>query len=141
MLAAGGLLRASVSPFAPRVYVRWAPGVLEARRLEVERTFALVEGRLRADTTWEYDLSDLTPSRVLALVGHPDVLDTHYIDRVTGAVEQGAPTGTTRLAERRMAGWIYSPFFNWFLSFWVSSLAVSSLWLSAAADTPDGRKA
>lgn len=130
MLAASGLVRASApSPLAPRVHVRWADGVSDGRRAEVEQFFGLVDGRHREGTTWEYTLVELEPSTVLALVHHPAVVDTHYVDRMTGVIAANAPRGARRLAQRGAAAWIQTPLFNLFQAFWLSSLVVSGLWL------------
>jgi hypothetical protein len=122
----------SPSPFAPRVHVRWATGVSDAQRAELERRYSLVQGRHRDAETWEYDLVDVAPSSVRALIADPAVADTHYLDRDRGAVQADAPAGTVPLAERRLAGWIHSPVFEWFTLFWVSSLIVSGVWLASA---------
>jgi hypothetical protein len=135
MLLATATVRVSApSPFAPRVHVRWSEDVSDARRTELERRFALVRGHHREAATWEYDLVDVTPSAVRELIADPSVADTHYLDRVSGEVAADAPPGTARLAERRLAGWIHSAVFDWFMFFWASSLIVSSVGLASAAD-------
>ena len=137
MLAASAVLRVwAPSPFAPRVHVRWVAGIPGAQRAELERRLALTEGQRREETTWEYDLTDLSPSAVRALTGDPAVADTHYLDRRSGQVAADAPPGTTRLRERRLAGWIHSSLFDWFMLLWVSSLVVSGVWLASPASSP-----
>ena len=122
------------SPFAPRVHVRWAEEVSDARRTALERRFSLLQGRHREAATWEYDLADVTPSSVRELIAEPSVVDTHYLDRVSGEVAADAPPGTVRLAERRLAAWIHSPVFDWIMFFWASSLIVSGVCLASPAD-------
>ena len=122
---------ASPSPFAPRVHVRWAAGVSDAQRAELERRYSLVQGSDRGGATWEYDLVDVAPPSIRALVADPAVVDTHYLDRDRGEVTADAPAGTVPLAGRRLAGWIHSPVFDWFTLFWVSSLIVSGVWLAS----------
>ena len=135
MLTATGMVRLSApSPFAPRVLVRWVAGISDAQRAERERRFALTEGQRREDATWEYDLGDSSLPAVLALLEDPAVRDTHYIDRRSGLVAADAPRGTTRLSERRAAGWIHSSLFDWFMLLWVSSLIVSGVWLTSVAN-------
>jgi hypothetical protein len=135
MLVATAMVRlAAPSPFAPRVHVRWSEDVSEAQRTELERRFSLLRGRHREAGTWEYDLQDPAPSAVRELIANPSVADTHYLDRVSGAVAADAPPGTVRLAERRLAAWIHSPVFDWILCFWASSVIVSSVCLASAAD-------
>jgi len=136
MLASSGVLRvSSPSPFAPRVHVRWAAEISDAQRTALERRFALIEGQPRENTTWEYDFSDVSPSAVRALIEDPAVADTHYIDRRSGQVAADAPRGTTRLSQRRLAGWIHSSLFDWFMLLWASSLVVSGVWLASAANS------
>jgi hypothetical protein len=134
LLATATVRLLAPSPFAPRVHVRWSDGVSDAQRAELERRFALEEGRQREAATWEYDLVDVSPSSVRELIANPSVADTHYLDRVSGEVTADAPAGTVRLAERRLAAWIHSPVFDWIIFFWASSLIVSSVCLASAAD-------
>jgi len=135
MLAVSGAIRISApSPFAPRVHVRWAPGIGDAERGDLERQFALVEGRWRDGRTWEYDLVDVSPVLVQALIQASAVEDTHYIDRNPVRVADDAPPGRTRLAGRELAGWIHSSLFDWFTLLWVSSLFVSAVWLASVRD-------
>lgn len=133
MLAATAALRVwAPSPFAPRVHIRWVAGISDTQRAELERRFGLIEGRRRDDATWEYDLTNVSPSAVSALIADPAVADTHYLDRSSGQVVADAPPGTTRLSERRTAGWIHSSPFEWLMLVWVSSLLVSGVWLASA---------
>jgi hypothetical protein len=138
MLPAATVLRASMpSPFAPRVHVRWDAAVGDGQRAALERQFSLLNGERRADETWEYDLVDLSPASVTALVEHPGVADTHNLDRATGRIAPDAPAGTTRLRGRRAAALVHSILFDWFLLFWASSILVSGVWLAADADARD----
>jgi hypothetical protein len=132
MLTAIGLVRASAPPFAPRVNVRWADGISDARRLQFERSLALLNGQRQGSRTRQYDLTDVTPSAVRALVDHPAMQDTRYIDRASGVVSAEAPLGTSRLADGAVAGLMRSPLFDWVVSFWVAALAVSGAWLVSA---------
>ena len=142
MLVLTIVMRFSVPPpFAPRVHIRWAPDVSAEARADLERRFSLLAGEPRDEETWEYDLADITPASVRALIGHPAVADTHYLDRDTATVTSDAPSGSIRLAERRLAGWVHSAVFDWFTLLWVSSLIVSASWLasrSVTADRPGG---
>ena len=137
VVAAAAVRAAAPSPFAPRVHVRWHAGVENDRRAGLERRFSLLNGARREDDTWEYDLADLTPASVTALVEHPDVADTHYIERETGGISADAPAGTTRLRDRRLAALVHSWFFDWVLLFWASSIVVSGVWLASNADPRD----
>ena len=74
----------------PVVNVRWADGLAEGTRGELERTFGLAAGeRVTTGTNvWTYRLRDTSRRNVAALVQHPSVADTHHIDRTTFLVEQ-----------------------------------------------------
>ena len=122
------------SPFAPRVHVRWSDGVSDAQRVELERRFSLTEGHRREAATWEYDLVDVNPASVLELIANPSVADTHYLDRTSGTVAADAPAGRVRLADRRVAGLIHSPLFDWLMFLSVSSLIVASVCLASAGN-------
>lgn len=134
LLATATVRLLAPSPFAPRVHVRWSDGVSDAQRAELERRFSLVQGRHREASTWEYDLVDITPSSVRALIANPSVADTHYLDRQNAVVAADAPPGSVRLADRRLAGWLHSAVFGWFMFFWAWSFIVSSVWLASASD-------
>ena len=135
MLAVTILIRMSApSPFAPRVHIRWAPDVSAAARADLERRFALMAGEPRDEATWEYDLADVRPASVRELVAHPAVADTHYLDRDTATITADAPSGSVRLADRRLASWVHSAVFDWFMLLWISSLVVSASWLAGPPD-------
>ena len=132
MLIVTILIRMSVaSPLAPRVHIRWAPDVSAAARADLERRFALTAGEPRDDATWEYDLADVRPASVRELIAHPAVADTHYLDRDTATIAADAPSGSVRLADRRLASWVHSDVFDWFMLVWISSLIVSASWLAS----------
>jgi hypothetical protein len=138
ILAAALAMRASApSPFAPKVHVRWGAGVDDDQRAALERRFSLLNREHRQDDTWEYDLTDVAPASVTALVQHPSVADTHYIERDTGHIAPDAPTGGVRLTDRRLAALIHSFVFDWFLLFWASSIVVSGVWLASSPDARD----
>ena len=131
-------VRASTpSPFAPRVRVRWTPSIADANRAALERQLHLLNGTRAVNNTWEYDLVDPSPASVAALVGHDEVVDTHYIDRSTALVAPDAPTGTIRVPERRFAGLVHSLLFDWFVLFWAAASLVSGVWLTSGADAHD----
>ena len=51
------------------------------RRRGLEERFGLDEGNEQEPSTWSYGLADESRANITALVGHPDVADTHNIDR------------------------------------------------------------
>ena len=72
---------------APSVNVRWAPGIDDAQRTELEARFGLIGGTPLESPTWTYQLENADRSNVSALIGHPAVADTHKINRATFEVE------------------------------------------------------
>ena len=138
MLVGAVVVRTSTpSPFAPRVRVRWAPTVEEADRTALEYHHRLLNGTAAENNTWEYDLVDPSPAAVATLVGQNEVADTHYIDRARGIVAADAPIGTIRVRERRLAAFVHSILFDWFLLFWASATLVSGVSLASGADARD----
>ncbi len=135
ILVAAIALRASTPlPFAPRVRVRWNATLDADQRAALERQFRLFMGESHDHTTWEYDLVDSSPALVAALVAHPDVADTHYLDRSTGRIAPDAPAGSIRLRGRPIAAFVHSIAFNLVLLFWTFSIIVSGVWLASGAD-------
>lgn len=80
-LGLGYASRTLFGPAAAWVNVRWAPHVDEPRRQALERQFHLVEGEPREGTTYLYLLVDTSFGNIRELVAHPEVLDTHHLDR------------------------------------------------------------
>ena len=73
----------------PRINVRWVDGLDADRRRGLEARFGL-DAEEGESSTWSYGLADASHENITALVGHPDVEDTHYIDRVEMTLEEGA---------------------------------------------------
>lgn len=71
----------------PRHYIklRWAAGVHDARRAELEQAHHLQDGVVVEGVTWKYLLGDASLDAVLAIMRDPEVEDTHGVDRATGA--------------------------------------------------------
>ena len=86
---------------APRINLRWQPGTSEAERVAAERQLGLANAAFREGETWAYDLVDAGPARVAAVVTHPLVADTHYIDKSANVVVPDAPQGTLVLSRAR----------------------------------------
>ena len=76
-LAARGLY----GPPGTLVHVRWRPFVDAAERQTLETEWQLVDGQEVSPSTWRYDLTAPSEGRLRAIVQHPAVADTHYIDR------------------------------------------------------------
>jgi hypothetical protein len=78
------------------VNVRWASGLSDEQRRALEERYGLRQGVERDVATWRYDLGDLSPANVRALLGDPNVVDTHGIDRQSGALSEiEAPEGAS----------------------------------------------
>ena len=65
----------------PEVNVRWVPDLDADRRRVLEERFGLERRNEVAPTTWSYALTDGSQENITAIVRHPDVEDTHGIDR------------------------------------------------------------
>ena len=68
-------------PPPPKINARWAEGLDAGRRRGLEERFGLDAGNEVAPSTWSYALADESRENIIALVRHPDVEDTHNIDR------------------------------------------------------------
>lgn len=85
-------------PRSEQVTIRWISGLPDAQRATLEEQLSLAQGEPKPDRTdevnvWNYRLTDLSADNVSKIVAHPDVVDTHFIDRSTFAVESQPPTG------------------------------------------------
>ena len=83
-------------PPPPRINVRWVDGLDADRRRGLEARFGL-DAEDGESSTWSYGLADASHENITAVVQHPDVEDTNYIDRVEMTLEAGA----FRVAEPR----------------------------------------
>ena len=75
---------------APAVHVRWARTVDDRIRARLEQRFALTGGERESERTWVYFLTSLSAGNIEALVKHPGVEDTHYLDRLNFRVSSSA---------------------------------------------------
>jgi len=73
------------------VHVRWAPGVDDAARDRLQRTYGLVSGEQREGRTWGYLITDRSRANIRALVQDPATEDTHNIHRTAFRVWRTAP--------------------------------------------------
>jgi hypothetical protein len=133
VLAFIGYLHVFVPPaFAPRVYVRWKPGVSETARARDERELKLLAGEPYDATTWSYDLGDSSRQAIGALVAHVAVEDTGNIDRQRLTVADKTRVGRTRV-RGGFSVWRDAPVVPWLTRLAFSFLALSSLWLATTA--------
>ena len=100
-------------PRTERVTIRWRSGLTDAGRVALEGQLSLRLGEPKPDRTdevnvWDYRLADLSVDHVRTIVAHPDVVDTHFIDRSTFAVESQPPPGDQPLGVRYVR-WVQYP--------------------------------
>ena len=62
----------------------------------LERQLSLQLAGQTAPDTWRYELMDASSDRIRAIVAHPDVADTHFVDRAAYTVTRDAPSGERR---------------------------------------------
>ena len=77
-------------PPPPRINVRWVDGLDADRRRGLEARFGLDAGTEMVPSTWRYALVDASRANIVAIVQHPDVADTNYIDRAEMTLAAGA---------------------------------------------------
>ena len=65
----------------PEIHIRWVPGLDADRRRALEERFGLEPRNELAPTTPSYALTNVSRANITAIVQHPDVEDTHGIDR------------------------------------------------------------
>jgi hypothetical protein len=81
---------------APFVNIRWRDGLsIEARR-QAEARLYLEAGEL-IDGAWRYELASPRSADIAAIIGHPDVEDTHRIDRTLAAIAPDTGHGRLRV--------------------------------------------
>jgi hypothetical protein len=113
---------------APRINIRWAPGIDDTQRAAAERRFDLRRGEVKDGRTWAYDLGDVSRGNVRALVADPAVEDTHYINRAAGTVWRTAPRGSEPvggLLSRVRDSWLIT----WAATTGATTAGVAILWL------------
>ena len=93
LVALGAAYHFTYEP-APRISVRWPPGLDPARRQELERRFLLVKPEPERDRV-EYDLLDTSRANVKALVREPDVADSDRVGRESFGLPIDVPYGTS----------------------------------------------
>ncbi len=89
--------RALVGRRGAVIYVRWEPSITDAGRRNLESRFHLADGEMPDAATWKYDLLDVSPGNIRALVAEPAVADTHALDRATGRLAPSAVRTSRRL--------------------------------------------
>jgi hypothetical protein len=97
-----------------QVSVRWSSDLSEVRRTEFEGRFSLAQGepkpdRRRDENVWNYRVTDLSVPNIRGIVTHPEVLDTHFINRSTFRVQSQPPPGDHLPLGVRYVHWIQYP--------------------------------
>jgi hypothetical protein len=72
-----------------RVHVRWSADTTPLGRQYLERRLHLTNPRDMGELGFRYALTDDSTSGIRALVTHPAIVDTHYIDREAFAPSKG----------------------------------------------------
>lgn len=101
-------------PRSEMVNVRWTAGLSDATRASLEERFALDEGEPTQDyseevNVWIYRLHDLSRENVEALVTHPEVFDTHNIDRPEFRVPPQPPAMDYPFLGVELVQWLQYP--------------------------------
>jgi hypothetical protein len=97
-----------------QVTVRWTTGLPEERRIALEQAFSLKQAERKTDAgpdenTWNYRLSNVSVDNVRGIVTNRDVVDTHFIDRSTFAVDAQPPPGDHQALGVVYATWLQYP--------------------------------
>ena len=130
------------------VHVRWAPEIGAVRREALESRFCLTGREPLSGETFSYLLVDTSGSNIRALVTHPDVPDTHDLDRSAFEVAGGAERVFvgTRLGERRLLTAAAASRLLWYGAAMLAVLALLSFtapgrisWVVTTAWTAAGR--
>ena len=101
-------------PRSEQVTVRWRSDLPAERRAAFEQRFSLGQGERKPDETpdvnvWNYRVTDLSVDNMRGIVTHPDVVDTHFIDRSSFRVESQPPPGDRLPLGVRYVSWIQYP--------------------------------
>jgi hypothetical protein len=74
---------------APVIDIRWRDGITASERSAAERQLFLDAGQSTAGV-WHYELTRPAPANIIAIVRHPEIADTHQLDRTAMRVDSGA---------------------------------------------------
>lgn len=78
---AAGVFAVTISVPTVPINVRWRPDVADEQRIDLERRFQLIDGRVTEGTTRAYLLADLSTDNIRALIQHASVDDTANLNR------------------------------------------------------------
>jgi hypothetical protein len=106
-IATASYLHTRASLPAPRINVRWVPGVDDRERVALEKTFKLTDGEFTERRTFSYRLDDVTRANVAAILANSRVEDTDGINRESLHVA-GEPDPLAGLSAALIAGFVPS---------------------------------
>ena len=81
----------------PSIRVTWESGIPSDDREALERRFQLTNAEGVDAGTWSYDLTDTSSRNIAALLAHPRVVDTAFLDERAATVATDAPVGATSM--------------------------------------------
>ncbi len=81
----------------PSIRIPWNSKIPPVDRLALERQFQLTNGNTIDAQIWSYDLTDTSSRNIRALLIHPSVIGTTFLDRETATVSADAPQGDTTM--------------------------------------------
>ena len=84
------------------IHVRWSDSLQADARQRLEQELGLIHPAPKEGTTWGYFLTDVSAASVERVVRHPQVQDTHHIDRARFAIA----ADTERMFVGRAADWL-----------------------------------
>jgi len=82
---------------APVFTVAWREGLSAEARHRDEQQLGLENPQSSEGNTWRYEIWSPRTKDIEAIIRHPDVKDTQYIDRATAMIDPDAGRGTRRV--------------------------------------------
>jgi hypothetical protein len=79
---AWGILSLTWPNYPVHMHVRWASGITDVQRTDLERRFQLTDGTQSEGLTWEYQLADASTANIRAIVQNEQVADTAHLNRL-----------------------------------------------------------
>jgi hypothetical protein len=101
-------LHVSYWPPPATVNIRWSSVTSDADRIRIEQQLRLRAVELLDGRTWLYEVEDRSRENLGQLVSHPNIEDTHHIDRAALRLqldEPGLPAWLRTLIETGRLPW------------------------------------
>lgn len=96
VLIALGILWALFERGAPVINVEWRDGLGTEERQQAEEQLFLESGEW-TEGSWRYSLGWPVASNIAAVVRHPDVSDTHHLNRATNQLDDDVAFSRSRV--------------------------------------------